>query len=99
EGKPGYDDVAIVRIEQLYPFPSAQVEEVVARRRPERIVWAQEEPRNMGAWDFLVPRFLGLGFEALYVGRKNSASPATGSKRRHEVEQRSIVDGAFTGAR
>jgi multifunctional 2-oxoglutarate metabolism enzyme len=99
EGQEGYDDVALVRVEQLYPFPAAEVEEVVARRQPARVVWAQEEPRNMGAWDFLVPRLLKSGIEAFYVGRKNASSPATGSKRRHDVEQAAIVEGAFTGER
>src|SRR5690606_12180079 len=62
------DDVAIVRLEQLYPFPEQALLDVLARRQPEQIVWVQEEPRNNGAWDFLLPRFMRLGLDVRYVG-------------------------------
>jgi len=92
-----FADVAIVSIEQLYPFPQAALRAVLDRRQPAEIAWVQEEPRNMGAWDFLVPRFRRMGLTVPYVGRTNSASPAGGSKRRHVLEQQTLIDAAFRG--
>ncbi|MFZ9887161.1 MAG: multifunctional oxoglutarate decarboxylase/oxoglutarate dehydrogenase thiamine pyrophosphate-binding subunit/dihydrolipoyllysine-residue succinyltransferase subunit [Myxococcota bacterium] len=97
EGVGGLDEVCLVRVEQLYPFPAKDVADLLLRRAPERIVWVQEEPRNMGAWDFIVPRMLHLGVDIHYVGRRNSASPATGSKRRHDAEQQALIEAAFSG--
>ena len=96
--------VAIIRFEELAPFP----EEVLAaelRRYPAtaRYVWCQEEPRNMGAWFFVAPRIenvmeaVGVGQRRLvYAGRKPAASPATGSHGQHEREQRQLVEDALT---
>jgi 2-oxoglutarate dehydrogenase E1 component len=91
------DDIAVARVEQLYPFPAADIRALLDKHQPDEVVWAQEEPRNMGAWDFLVPRFMRLDVDVRYVGRANSASPATGSKRRHVEEQRSIYETVFGG--
>jgi 2-oxoglutarate dehydrogenase E1 component len=83
---------ALIRVEQLYPFPGAALAAIVEARKPKEILWAQEEPRNMGAWDYLVPRLARRGIKNVrYVGRRNSASPSTGSKRRHTMEQNAIV--------
>ena len=78
------DDVALVRLERLYPFPAAEVEATLARYAPgAQLVWCQEEPRNMGAWRFVRERFLDGDVRASgrlprYVGRAESASPGAG---------------------
>jgi len=90
----GIDDVALVRIEQLYPFHDQLFRSVVgAYEGASQVVWAQEEPRNRGAWTFLFPRLLQhLGSRLCgYVGREPSASAATGSLNRHRQEQERIV--------
>ncbi len=93
------NDVAIVRLEQYYPFP---VEELTAALEPfgeqTPVVWVQEEPRNMGAWHFLKG---GYGYKLLdrwnmtRVARQPSSSPATGSKAAHQIEQAELMDDAF----
>ena len=62
---------------------------------PDDVTWTQEEPRNMGAWDFVHTRFEDLKVNARYVGRNAAASPATGSLRRHVAEQQAIIDESF----
>ena len=84
-----------MRVEQLYPFPSVKVKAIVDELKPDEVVWAQEEPRNMGAWSFVAPVLKGFGIDARYVGRVEAASPATGSHKRHQAEQQAIVDGAL----
>jgi 2-oxoglutarate decarboxylase len=94
------DNVAVVRVEQLYPFPVAQIKAGLAGY-PEgaEIVWVQEEPRNMGAWRFveenLQPMLDASKRTLRYIGRPESASPAAGSLHRHQEEQAEIVDEAF----
>jgi 2-oxoglutarate dehydrogenase E1 component len=93
-------DVALARVEQLYPFPSAALTRLLARYPSADLVWAQEEPRNMGAWRFVRERFLDgdvdAGGRALrYAGRRESASPATGSHKVHLVEQEAVVKAAL----
>ncbi len=88
--------VSLVRLEQIYPFPDAQVAEILSAHAPgTEVVWAQEEPRNMGAWRFVYGRFLplldGSGRKLKYFGRLKSASPASGSKKRHDQEQADII--------
>jgi 2-oxoglutarate dehydrogenase E1 component len=92
----GQRDVAIIRIEQLYPWPSDLLKTVVKRYPSAREwVWVQEESQNMGAWTFVAPRLEELlGAPAQYVGRDASASPATGSKLVHDREQAEIVEAA-----
>ncbi|MBP6003864.1 MAG: multifunctional oxoglutarate decarboxylase/oxoglutarate dehydrogenase thiamine pyrophosphate-binding subunit/dihydrolipoyllysine-residue succinyltransferase subunit [Pyrinomonadaceae bacterium] len=88
-------DVAIVRLEQFYPFPAAGLSEVFATYpNAQEIVWTQEEPQNMGGWTFVEPRMrdilpAGSGFK--YIGRTASASPATGSYAIHNLEQAKLV--------
>jgi 2-oxoglutarate dehydrogenase E1 component len=97
----GADDVAIVRIEQLYPWPEqALCDALQLHARAERVFWVQEEPANMGAWTFVreriqerLPSATTLG----YAGRPASASPAVGSGRCHRREQTALVDAAFAG--
>ncbi|MDH4225198.1 MAG: 2-oxoglutarate dehydrogenase E1 component [Deltaproteobacteria bacterium] len=85
----------ILRVEQLYPFPAGQVREVLARYpQAKEVVWAQEEPKNMGGWSFIRPCFeeiLPPGMELSYAGRPAAASPATGSHRVHHQEQEALV--------
>jgi 2-oxoglutarate dehydrogenase E1 component len=90
-------DVAIVRIEQLYPWPADELKKVLDRHGAARDwVWVQEESQNMGAWTFVGPRLQELmGFPFQYVGRDASASPATGSKLVHDHEQAELVEAAI----
>jgi len=94
------DHVALVRAEQLYPFASGQAADILARySATAEVVWAQEEPRNMGPWRFLrehiQPLLDATQREVRYVGRPESASPATGSGKRHQQEQAEIVNDAL----
>ena len=98
----GTNDVALVRVEQLYPFPSRDLSGALSRYPATAdLVWAQEEPRNMGAWRFVREQFLdgGVpGYEARaprLVGRAASASPAPGSHKAHAEEQQEIVRAIF----
>ncbi len=93
----GLQDVEIVRLEQLYPFPRAALQEMVARAPEAELVWCQEEPKNMGAWSWLLQRFVDLGWSVRYAGRAQSPSPATGSYRRHSAEQEYLVTRALEG--
>ena len=91
--------VAIVRLEQYYPFPGELLKQIFAQYpNASQLFWVQEEPKNMGAWSFLEPRLretMPAGFELRYVGRVPSASPATGSYAIHELEQRDIIERAL----
>ena len=95
--KRGATDVALVRLEQIYPFPGEEIARVLSRYPAgAEIVWAQEEPRNMGAWRFVREAFLdgqadAGGRQPRYIGRKASASPAPGSHKLHVAEQEAIV--------
>jgi 2-oxoglutarate dehydrogenase E1 component len=93
--------VAIVRLEQLYPWPEAELAKTIAAcRNADRVCWVQEEPANMGGWTFVMPRILSAleGQKRLaYAGRPASASPATGSMRQHRAEQKALVETAFEG--
>jgi 2-oxoglutarate dehydrogenase E1 component len=93
-------EVAVVRIEQLYPWPADELKSVLDRYRSAREwVWVQEESQNMGAWTFVAPRLQELlGRPIPYVGRDASASPATGSKVVHDREQAELVEAAVGGA-
>jgi 2-oxoglutarate dehydrogenase E1 component len=92
-------DIAIVRVEQLYPWPGEQLKTVLDRYKSAREwVWVQEESQNMGAWTFVSPRLPLMGQPFQYVGRDASASPATGSKLVHDREQAEIVEAAIGGA-
>jgi len=98
--KRNINNIALIRLEQLYPFPHDQVEEVIGQYpKAKEMLWVQEEPRNMGGWTFVEPLFresLPPKVALRYVGRKPSASPATGSHRMHEHEQTTLVDQALS---
>lgn len=91
----GEAGTVLVRIEQLYPFPRESVQALREKHPRARLVWCQEEPRNMGAWPSLVQRFRDMDLAVEYAGRAESSSPATGSYRRHQVEQKYVVERAF----
>jgi 2-oxoglutarate dehydrogenase E1 component len=96
----GAGHVAIVRIEQLYPFPDAELNDVLLRYpTTAEVLWVQEEPRNMGPWRFLrqhVQPLLDSSRRLLrFAGRPESASPATGSHQRHLAEQSDILEEAL----
>ena len=96
----GSDDVAIVRIEQLYPFAhKAFASEIKKYPNATEIVWAQDEPQNQGAW-FFVQHYIHEnmldGQKLGYSGRAASASPAVGYSHLHQEQQKALVDGAFS---
>jgi len=109
----GLDHIAICTVEQLSPFPFDRVLDHMVQYpnvshgdgvEPGDIFWVQEEPKNMGAWHYVKPRFVttcrdGKGIEKdtvlRYVGRRAAASPATGMPRLHQAEQAAIIDGAL----
>ena len=91
----GNAQVAIVRIEQLYPFPADEVATQLARYKKADVAWVQEEPQNMGAWMSMLAAFLERFDRRLaYVGRPPQASPAVGSLKQHGKEQAKILNAA-----
>ncbi|MHB1640048.1 MAG: multifunctional oxoglutarate decarboxylase/oxoglutarate dehydrogenase thiamine pyrophosphate-binding subunit/dihydrolipoyllysine-residue succinyltransferase subunit [Candidatus Dormibacteria bacterium] len=99
--KEGNDQVAILRLELLYPFAAAAIAAaLVGYPELEQVVWVQEEPRNMGAYTYLLPRLQALlpqGLELGYVGRRAQASPSEGSMSAHLSEQERLVGEALAG--
>ena len=92
--KLGLNDVAIVRMEQLYPFPTKQVQDILLKYKgTKEYYWVQEEPENMGAWSFMMRMFGNVPLK--YIGRNESASPATGFSKAHAAQQQGIVDKLF----
>jgi 2-oxoglutarate dehydrogenase E1 component len=93
----GRTDVAILRFEQLYPFPQSHLKMVVNRfKQAQKFFWAQEEPENMGAWSFIRPRLeAAIGKPLSYIGRRESATPATGFPHIYRREQAEIIDRAI----
>jgi len=93
------DDIAIVRLEQYYPLPRKQLAEAIAPFGDAKLVYVQDEPRNQGAWPFFQQRFYQERFlgdrEIEIASRKHSASPATGSKAAHKIEQELLLAEAF----
>jgi 2-oxoglutarate dehydrogenase E1 component len=85
---------AFVRVEQLYPLDKSKLQELAKQFTKAKWVWAQEEPQNMGAWTFIKLQTLGF-MNLLYAGRKNSASPATGSPKMHTAELEQLLKDAF----
>lgn len=95
----GRADTAVVRVEQLYPLPAEQVVRQLERYPDaDDVVWVQEEPANMGAWQFMavnLPEHLPAGRHLRRVSRRASASPAVGSAKVHEAEQKQLIAQAF----
>lgn len=93
------NDTMIMRLEQLYPFPFDQVSEIISQHKDvEDLRWVQEEPRNMGAWNFALERFqkiLPNNRQIQFVGRLPSASPAAGSFQMHLAEHKLLLEQAF----
>jgi 2-oxoglutarate dehydrogenase E1 component len=86
-------DAALIRMEQLHPFPEKQLKSVLKKYKDAKLVWAQEEPANMGALSYIV-RMMPK-YEMQFVSRKASASPATGFSKIHKVEQEKLCNQAF----
>jgi 2-oxoglutarate dehydrogenase E1 component len=94
ETKNAKQEVSIVRLEQLYPFPAAEVSKIISQGA--EIVWCQEEPENMGAFSFVKPIFEKLGVKDLkYAGRPRSASPAVGFASLHQSELEKLLNNAI----
>ena len=96
------NDVALVRVEQYYPFPAGEIEDALKRYPNAEVIWAQEEPKNMGAWTFIsdcitdVMDVVGRTGRLRYVGRKQAASPAAGYMKIHTREQQAVIAEAIT---
>jgi len=98
----GIKDIALIRLEQYYPFPHDKLVEILKPYKNAELIWCQEEPMNMGAWTFLDRRLEGVLTEAnigskrpSYVGRPEAASPATGLLSRHIFEQNLLISQAL----
>jgi 2-oxoglutarate dehydrogenase E1 component len=99
----GIKDVALVRLEQLYPFPAKNLKTAIEAYKNAEIVWCQEEPENNGGWNFVDRRIESVlvcldnaAKRPRYVGRKAAASPATGLAKTHAAEQSALVNEALT---
>ncbi|MBU0992028.1 MAG: 2-oxoglutarate dehydrogenase E1 component [Proteobacteria bacterium] len=94
------DHIQLVRIEQLYPFPLKQIEEIVQKyKRCKTWIWAQEEPENQGGWHFIALNFKKyLSMDLEYIGRKASPSPSTGYLAEFKKEQEKIIKDAISGS-
>ncbi len=98
------ENVALVRLEQIFPFPAKQVADVLkSYPKLKNLIWSQEEPKNMGSFQHVYFKFIEtlskeeLTLDVKYVGRAERSSPATGSVYRHQVEQNEIIQGCFKG--
>jgi 2-oxoglutarate dehydrogenase E1 component len=98
--KSGADQVALIRLEQFYPFPQIRLQEIISSfPNASELIWCQEEPKNMGGWTFVEPRLedqLPGQTRPRYVGRAASASPATGSYAIYLLEQARLILEALT---
>jgi len=92
------DDIALIRLEQIYPFHKVRMKEILSKyKKAKSYVWCQEETKNKGAWTFVSDAFKeDLGIELEYVGRERAASPAVGSLSMHKHEHQEILDGIFS---
>lgn len=100
--KRALNTIALVRLEQFYPFPSEEIRDCLAPFKHAEIIWCQEEPLNMGAWSFLDRRMekileeLNVSYPWRAIGRTPAAAPATGLLERHIMEQKRIIDEALS---
>ncbi|PSL50606.1 2-oxoglutarate dehydrogenase E1 component [Salsuginibacillus halophilus] len=94
------EDIHVVRLEELYPFPAEELQSIISRfSNVEEIVWVQEEPKNMGAWGYIVPSLWDLapeGADVKYTGRRRRSSPSEGDPNVHKKDQARIIDEALT---
>ncbi|MFD2969779.1 2-oxoglutarate dehydrogenase E1 component [Sphingobacterium bambusae] len=88
-------DVAIVRVEQLYPIAHTQIEALQKKYAKAEFVWVQEENENMGAWPYYCRKFRGSSLDLKYIARPESGSPATGYMKQHVAQQTEIINKAF----
>ena len=90
----------VIRVEELYPFPEKQISAILAKyKNLKEVVWAQDEPKNMGAWSYIAPRLQALlpnGLTVSYIGRPAMASPSEGSALVHKKEQQRIITATLT---
>jgi len=98
--KSNSDEVALIRVEQLYPFPEKQLAAIIAKyKNAKDYCWVQEEPENMGAWSFMLRMFMYHPATAAtrlrYIGRHEGASPATGFNKAHLQQQQTLLDQLF----
>ena len=89
------ESVALVRLEQLYPFPKKQVEQILSKYKGSELVWVQEEPMNMGYWEHLITRQFQTFMNFKVIARPMSATPATGYSNVHKKEQQNIIKESF----
>ena len=90
----GITNVAIVRLEQIYPIPNKEINEILKKyRNSTKLIWAQDEPENMGAWPFINRKLASFGF--IKASRKESASPAVGLMEKHKKGLEEILDSVF----
>jgi 2-oxoglutarate dehydrogenase E1 component len=89
----GVNNIAIVRLEQLYPLPETQIQAIIDKYQAEELIWAQEEPENMGAWSHILRNLRRLPFEV--VARSASAATASGSSKRSAKRQNAIIEQVF----
>jgi 2-oxoglutarate dehydrogenase E1 component len=101
--KRGIKNVVILRLEQLYPFPSKALANELKQYPNADVVWCQEEPRNQGSWSYIHERIEDVLVELKhkasrpkYVGRVDAAAPATGLMKRHQAEQAQLVNDALS---
>jgi 2-oxoglutarate dehydrogenase E1 component len=91
-------NIALVRLEQMYPFPDKQVRAIIKKYdKAKRVIWMQEEPENMGAWSFVMRKLRDVTLE--YIGRDESASPAGGSPVIHQYRQEALLSELFKHAK
>jgi 2-oxoglutarate dehydrogenase E1 component len=100
--KRGINDVYLLRIEQLYPFPLKALISALARFKAADVFWCQEEPKNMGAWSFVEPYLEwvlsqagGKSKRPIYAGRPAAASPATGMLSKHVAQMQTFLNEVF----
>ncbi len=86
-------DTALVRLEQLYPLPTEKIDEIINKYQPTQLIWAQEEPENMGAWSHLLRNLRHLSFEL--ISRSASAATASGSSKKSAKRQNRIIEQVF----
>ncbi|MBN8828507.1 MAG: 2-oxoglutarate dehydrogenase E1 component [Sphingobacteriia bacterium] len=90
-------NVALIRLEQLYPFAEGLIKQEANKYKKAKFIWCQEEPKNMGSYTFIAPKLMEtLGEKIEYVGRKEAASPATGYSKIHTKEQQEIIQKIFS---
>jgi len=86
--------LAIIRVEQLYPLPQTQLDAIVAKyKKAKAWIWIQEEPENMGAWSYMLRHYRTVSLDV--IARPESASPATGSSKIHQIEQLELYEQAL----